>query len=207
MFSGGRDSTIAAARLSESFDRVLLITVLSPHLIGIEKVRLRIEQLRKLLPKGSEWLQIIQPEFPIAKPFIYATCLPCQHVYVSTGALIALRHQIPHLAMGYSGYQSSWPEQTPYATAGLTRILRDRGIQLHLPVYDLREKEDAFLELARLGLGPESLEQKCLQQSSNIELRGERLKAETDRWLAAISETIDSRGSFPLNFRQREKIT
>jgi hypothetical protein len=84
--------------------------------------------------------------------------------------------------------------------------IRDRGIQLHLPVYDLRAKEDAFLELARLGLGQESPEQKCLQQSSNIELRGERLKEETDRWLVAISETIDSRGSLLLRIYHRERI-
>lgn len=203
MFSGGRDSTIAAARLSKSFHHLTLITVLFKHLIGIEKVYSRIAQLKKLLPEGSEWLQVVQPELPIRKSLNDATCLPCQQAYVSVGAIIAQRYKISDLAMGYSGYQSSWPEQTPYATKGLKRLLESFGIRLHLPVYDIQTKEDALNELMRLGLTHESLEQKCLKQGSNIKLHGDMLKSETDKWLDGISETIRLKDTFIIKIHYR----
>jgi len=206
MFSGGRDSTIAAARLSKTFQHVILITVLFKHLIGIEKVYARIVQLKKLLPKGSEWLQIAQPKLPITKLLINVTCLPCQQAYVSIGAIIAQRFRISNLAMGYSGYQSSWPEQTPYATSRLKKLLEGFEIRLHLPVYSILKKEDVVNELMRVGVAHESYEQKCLKQSSNIELGGELLASEIDKWLDGISETIRSKNAFTINIHSRGKI-
>ncbi len=206
MFSGGRDSTIAAARLSKSFGRLLLVTVSSGHLTGLENVRRRVAQLRTLLPQGSEWMQVAQPALPVVEPFAYRTCLPCQHAYIATGALIAKGEGIADLAMGYAGYQGAWPEQTPYATAGAARVLRKEGIRLRLPVYDLRSKEEALAELARLGLGPESLEQKCLRQESNVDLDGAALKEETDRWLASIAATIGAPDAVSPPVLRREKV-
>jgi len=206
MFSGGRDSTLAAARLSKTFHQCTLITVLFKHLIGIEKVHLRIAQLKKIIPEGSEWLQVAQPELPISKSLINATCLPCQQAYVSVGAIIAQRFGISNLAMGYSGYQKSWPEQTPYATTSLQRLLQDFGISLHLPAYDIQSKEDAVNELVRLGLTYESLEQKCLKHNSNIELSREVLKSEIDKWIDGISETIRLKDTVTIKICYREKI-
>ena len=192
MFSGGRDSTIAAVRLSGVFDRLVLVTVLSEHLVGIERVRRRMQELDGILPRGSEWLQVIQPALPIEETLVVPTCLPCQRAYVAVGVTIARRRGISDLAMGYSGYQNTWPEQTPYATKRLRALLEEVGIHLHLPVYDIESKRAACDELERLGLAPEAREQKCLRQSDNVDIEGELLRAEVDRWIEGLSAVIRS---------------
>jgi hypothetical protein len=206
MFSGGRDSTISAVRLSKTFARLTLVTVLFEHLIGIERVYKRIIQLKRYLPRETEWLQVIQPKFPMTETLSNATCLPCQSAYISVGIIIAQKFRISNFAMGYSGYQNSWPEQTPYATTRLKKLMEDIGLRLHLPVYDIQRKEDAINELIRLGLESESYEQKCLKQSSNIELEEDILCTEIDRWINCITETIKLKDTAAINIRFREKI-
>jgi hypothetical protein len=61
MFSGGRDSTIAAVRLSRVVSELILVTVTSSHLVGIDRVRQRIAELRPILPRGSTWLHVGVP--------------------------------------------------------------------------------------------------------------------------------------------------
>jgi predicted subunit of tRNA(5-methylaminomethyl-2-thiouridylate) methyltransferase len=61
MFSGGRDSTIAAVRLAKRFTDLTLVTVSSDHLVGISAVKRRIEQIKPHLSSESEWLQVDQP--------------------------------------------------------------------------------------------------------------------------------------------------
>jgi hypothetical protein len=38
LFSGGRDSTISAIKLSAFFERLILVTVTSQHLVGMDAV-------------------------------------------------------------------------------------------------------------------------------------------------------------------------
>ncbi|MFH2071143.1 MAG: hypothetical protein ABIJ11_08090 [Elusimicrobiota bacterium] len=206
MFSGGRDSTISAVCLSGTFKHLTLVTVLSEHLVGIERVYERVIQLKKHLPKGTEWLQVIQPKIPVIKILKYATCLPCQHAYIIIGVMIAKRLQISNLALGYAGYQNSWPEQTPYSTRQLKKLLKNFGINLRLPAYDTKKKEDAISKLIQLGLESESYEQKCLRQSSNVELKGDILKSEIDRWINCIDKTIKSIDNVQINTWLRVKI-
>ena len=206
LFSGGRDSTLAAMRLSKVFKHLILITVLSEHLTGIEQVYLRITQLKELLPEGTEWFHIILPEFSNKETLVKATCLPCQRAYISIGVIIAQRFKISNLATGYSGYQNTWPEQTSYATAKLRNLLKDIGFALHLPVYDIKEKEDAENELIRLGLKPDSYEQKCLRQKYNVELEEDVLRVEIDRWIDGIHKNIGLKVPFPLDIRFHDKI-
>lgn len=190
MFSGGRDSTVAAARLAESFSRLTLLTICSGHLVGIEQVHRRIEALSPLLTKETEWYKIVQPKLPVTEMLSGRTCLPCQRAYVITGAIIAQRSGAEHLAMGYSGYQNTWPEQTPYAVARLTKLLESFGITLILPVYDITSKGAVMEELSGLGLSNESQEQKCLRQHLHMELEEEALREEIDRWIEGIGESL-----------------
>lgn len=206
MFSGGRDSTIAALRLREKFKHLILVTVLSRHLVGIENVYKRILEIKKYLAKETEWFQIFLPELVVKDKLRNITCLPCQRAYIVTGLVIAQRQGIADLAMGYSGYQNSWPEQTPYATDNLRTALASVGIRLHLPVYDIKEKADALKELAGAGLEKESYEQKCLKQKYNVELYDEVLKGELDRWIAGLTEVVKSKTVIDLNIRYHGTI-
>lgn len=206
MFSGGRDSAIAAVRLSKIVTHLTLITVVSEHLFGIERVYERISQLKKFLPKETEWLQVLQPKFPIVEILNNATCLPCQHAYIIVGIIIAQRFHTLNLATGYSGYQNSWPEQTPYATTQLKKLIEDFGLYIHFPVYDIQKKEDAINELIQLELESEAYEQKCLKQSSNIELADDILPLEIDKWINCINETIKSKDNVAINILDAHSI-
>lgn len=188
MFSGGRDSTLSAISLSKRFGHLILVTVMSEHLVGIERVVRRISQLRALLPGDTEWMRIAMPPPPAHETLQYPTCLSCQRGYVSAAVAIAKQRRLRDIAMGYSGYQNSWPEQTPYATSRLRSLLGDLGIHLHLPAYHILSKEEAMDELLRSGLPTESFEQKCLRQGDNVEIGGEILRAEIDRWISGIAD-------------------
>jgi hypothetical protein len=122
--------------------------------------------------------------------FRAATCLPCHRSYTAIGAALAERFKADSLAFGYTSYQSTWAEQTPYAIDRLKRTLLSLGIRLILPVYDIASKDDAIAELEKYHLSPAALEQKCIQQQFNIALDQERLKEEIDLWDRTLVDTI-----------------
>ena len=177
MFSGGRDSTIAAARLSKIGSEMCLVTISSGHLIGIDRVRKRIREMESILAPSTRWIHVKQPtELRTDTSFYEMTCLPCHHSYVVVSSVFAFRLAIPNLVFGYAAYQSSWPEQSPLAISRLTAILQRHGIRLHLPAYDIDSRERAEELLSEFGLSSASLEQKCLQQIRNVSLIPEALE-------------------------------
>jgi len=177
MFSGGRDSTIAAARLSKIGAKLCLVTISSGHLVGINRVRQRIQEMNSILPPSTRWLHIKQPtELRTDTSFYQKTCLPCHHSYVVASSVMAFRLSISNLAFGYAMYQSAWPEQSPMAISRLTNILARHQIGLLLPAYNIDSRARAEELLRQLGLSSESLEQKCLQQVSNVSLSEDALR-------------------------------
>jgi len=112
MFSGGRDSTLAALRLIDNGYNPTLVTISSDHLFGIEAVRHRLQEMKPFLPGETVWLTIRQPrDLKVDTTFYEQTCLPCHHAYAVTGAKVALAMGSRGLAFGYAGYQNTWPEQ------------------------------------------------------------------------------------------------
>lgn len=220
MFSGGRDSTIAAIRLARECDQLCLVTVTTDHLHGIQEVHRRLDELSHLLPAGSEWRHVIQDETSSSKVLkapggdtpktvpIYdsETCLPCHRDYTSIGVSIALSLGAKSLAFGYAGYQSTWPEQTLEATNMLREILRSVDLQLLLPAYDVSSKENAISELLAKGLTTESLEQKCLHQRTSEELPKEKLIFELARWETALRKGIDDSKDRKVKFFDLRKL-
>jgi predicted subunit of tRNA(5-methylaminomethyl-2-thiouridylate) methyltransferase len=187
MFSGGRDSAIAALRMHESGLSPVLVTISSWHLIGIDRVHQRVRELERYLPAGTPWLIVRQPtELKTDTSFYQQTCLPCHHAYVVVGAAVAAKAGIKQLAFGYARYQSEWPEQTPFAISHLTSVLARHGLQLILPVYDLASRRAAVEELEKSGLSVEALEQKCVQQVTNLALGDELLSQQVSLWERAI---------------------
>jgi hypothetical protein len=193
MFSGGRDSTLAAARLHEEGAVVTLVTLSSDHLRGINRVHDRLRDMRHVVPTETVWIHLRQPtDLKTDTSFYERTCLPCHHAYVVAAAVIAKAAHASTLAFGYAGYQNTWPEQTPLAVDRLRFVLHTYGIRLNLPVYDIGSREEACAELARRGLTTEALEQKCLRQVSNVALAPERLQAQVSLWEAAIVASLSS---------------
>jgi len=58
MFSGGRDSTLAAVRLANRYEKLVLITVTTANLVGFKRVGQRLVELKHHLPSNTEWLHI-----------------------------------------------------------------------------------------------------------------------------------------------------
>ncbi len=191
MFSGGRDSTLAAVRLHRTGTRVALVTVTSGHLVGIDRVKRRLGELAVALPPDTPWIQVRQPvDLRTDTSFYEQTCLPCHHAYVVVSAAIAATAPARRLAFGYAGYQADWPEQTPLAVSRLGRVLARHGIRLELPVYDLPSREAALAELVGLGMSGDALEQKCLRQVTNVRLADEKLRQQVDLWEQAIDRSM-----------------
>jgi len=199
MFSGGRDSTIAALRLRNSFNDLILVTVTSEHLFGIDRVHARLKELKSFLRPSTRWLHVIEPaDLSKAGAFKAQTCLPCHHSYTILAFAVAAQCGARAIAFGYAGYQSHWPEQTPAAVERLNRIARANGLSLFLPVYDISHKDDAVRTLEQYGLTTEALEQKCLRQVNNVTLDDDGLRSELTVWEAAIRESLTSKSALSL---------
>ena len=206
MFSGGRDSTLAAIRLARTYRSLILITVTSDHLIGIENVKRRVTQLKPHVSEKAEWLVVAQPPLPRIESLAAATCLPCQRAYAVIGAVIAMQRRVGDLALGYAKYQGTWPEQTPQAISKLKRVLEVFGIKVMFPVYDLNSKAEAQAELTRYGLAVESLEQKCLRQETNVEIPPALLERELDIWGTSITRLLENARRIPVSVASQQKI-
>jgi len=204
LFSGGRDSTLACLRMVKTGRRPTLLTVTSPHLVGLPTVLRRLQEMRHLLPTGTTWLNVQQPDLAGAFPGALATCLPCHLAYVAAGVKLARQLAVSTLAFGYASYQGTWAEQTPQAADLLGRALDAAGVSLALPVRDLTSKAAAIAELRAAGLTADALEQKCLQQQHNLPLAPESLRAETTAWAAALSDTLSNLDSFSISVLARE---
>lgn len=191
MFSGGRDSTLAAVRMARRGLPLLLLTVSSNHLVGVERVRQRLRELAKIVPAETRWILIKQPaELGTDTSFYQQTCLPCHHAYVVVAAVLARFTGLRRLAFGYASYQSDWPEQTPLAVESLGRVLARHEVTLELPVHDIYAPQDAVRELAEFGLSTASLEQKCLRQVTNVKLDHDLLAQQVRLWEEAIDRSV-----------------
>ena len=206
LFSGGRDSTLAALRLLDSYRTLTLVTATSDHLVGARAVRQRLHELAPLLPPATKWLRVRQPPTANARSFTAPTCLPCHAAYASLGVMVAREEDAHAIAFGYAGYQSTWPEQTQYAVTTLRGVLGEQGLSLEVPVYDLDAKDAAIAELISRGLSPLALEQKCTQQQLNVELSQSALHDEIGLWASSIRDTIASVLRRPLDIIERASI-
>ena len=193
MFSGGRDSTLAAIRMHQEGLSPALVTVASWHLVGIDRVRKRIADIQQQVPELRTWFVIRQPtELKTDTSFYEKTCLPCHHAYVVVAAAVAAKLGIGAVAFGYARYQDGWPEQTPLAISRLRDVLLRHRIKLLLPVYDLESRSQATGQLRAYGQSPDALEQKCTQQVTNVKLDENRLRQQIDLWEKAIDTSMSA---------------
>jgi tRNA(Ile)-lysidine synthase TilS/MesJ len=200
MFSGGRDSTLAAVRLHAESKRLALVTVSSDHLTGIDRVHQRLYELKSILPPTTPWIHIIAPHSLSERGGGEAfTCLPCHRFYTLAGAITADKLGAKIIAFGYSGYQSNWPEQTPYAVHRLEQVLHHNNLDLMVPVYDIQSKDSAVRELATFNLSFDALEQKCLLAKTNATLSATSMVQSVDFSMAALQTMLQGRLKFDLS--------
>lgn len=190
LFSGGRDSTLAAVRLSRAGWRLILVTVTSDHLTGIAAVHARLQELAPRLARPAEWWHVIQEVPGLPEAALGSTCLPCHHDYAMLGVQIARATESTALAFGYAAYQADWPEQTPEGVSTLRTVLHEGGLDLVLPTYDLASKDEAVRELEALGLTVTALEQKCMRQLVSTRLPIEVLEPMLATWAQSLRKAL-----------------
>jgi hypothetical protein len=189
----------------------VLLTVTSSHLFGIESVKKRLTELRGHLSADTEWIHAVTKldGLGLESPEIQS-CLPCHSVYFLAALHIANERGIEHIAAGYTGYQSAWLEQTPYALERVTKVMASVGKTFLVPVQDVSSKDEAKSILRSHNLSDVALEQKCMRQQFNAkEIPPDIASEEIDTWgrklerVLALSNApnfVEIRGS--LTFRE-----
>jgi tRNA U34 2-thiouridine synthase MnmA/TrmU len=210
LFSGGRDSTLAAVRLGNQYRRIVLVTITTGHMVGIDRVRNRLSELGRFMSGNDTiWLQVsVAPAFARQFGLGHQSCLACHHLHVAAAVKIAEEYSARRIALGYTAYQSNWIEQTPYAISQLTQALQTANMQLLLPVLDINSKDQAKTELRKLGLTDAALEQKCLKQQIDPEDGlSEASKAEIRRWRDSLETAIKKTTAIPLEVMKVKRVS
>jgi len=167
--SGGRDSTLSVVRLLEAGYGVVACTLAASAVDKVEIPKRRAQELSTKYTNYAwnmidmtEWDEAIKswvaeriPE-PLPK-----SCLLCALSKITAIIPLCSERGIGKICLGYTQYQASWAEQTPYAIELQERYLQARGLDLLLPVRDLASKNDARSELLASDLSVDALENPC----------------------------------------------
>jgi predicted PP-loop superfamily ATPase len=188
LFSGGRDSSLAAVALSNRYDLTLL-TLTGEHLTGFDATLKRVNELSRLVSPSTRWF--ITKSSPVQQPALRG-CMPCQLSAVKAAMQLARQLTATTLATGYSGYQQGWIEQSPEAQDILRDVLRRQGFTLELPCVALSSKEQARNSLTFENMTPDPLEQRCIIQQRNPGLLEPDRIAALETWARILSEDLPS---------------
>jgi hypothetical protein len=191
LFSGGRDSTLAAIRLAQSFSQIVLVTVKSPYMTGLTILNSRLEELKRILSVKCEWMLVPEKRLhPNQASLEDLGCIGCHFGYFASAYSVARQVKCDAIACGFVAYQNSWVEQTPYSVERLRALMSEYGMTLLLPVLELRSKAEVQAELATYGVTQDSLELKCSKQGIDPGLVSGSLKATVDQGIEALRITL-----------------
>ncbi|MBJ95044.1 MAG: hypothetical protein CMP23_11310 [Rickettsiales bacterium] len=163
LFSGGSDSTLAAAQMLDEFQRVTLLTFQPGFLLFINNTRVHARKLQNCF--GSDRVQHkiinIQDQIkailgsdPGADMGEYGfnmtslVCLGCRLSMHSAAIVWCLEHRVPYLADGSIRAQSTIPEQMESVIRRNRRFYSERyGIRHFSPIYEENESDRRLEEL------------------------------------------------------------
>ena len=186
LFSGGRDSTLAAVDLARTYELALL-TIRGEHLVGFGAVMTRARELCDVIPRSTEWY--VAEAARAEKHDALRGCMSCQLTAISAAIQLAKHIGASAVATGFANYQRNWIEQSAEAEVILQRALARDGLRLELPAATLDSKHAAVTALAALSLTTHSLEQKCVTQQLNPALSEEERTAALNEWTLRLSST------------------
>lgn len=193
LFSGGRDSTLAAIRLAQSFNHIVLVTVKSSNMTGLSSLDSRLEELKRVLSVHCQWMLVRENRLLLHQASAEDLgCIGCHFGYFASAYSVARQLGCDTIACGFVEYQSSWVEQTPYSVARLSQLMSEYGIKLLLPVAEMRSKTEVQTELATYGVTQDSLELKCSKQRPDPGLAESPLKAIVDQGIQGLRLMLKS---------------
>ena len=170
LFSGGRDSSLAACLLATGGRRVHLLTCNNGVCIGGELSQHRYVELQTALGQRLDGrtvvptmglfrriaLQDIESDFArFGKNLILLGSQLATH---TEGIMYCLDHGLKSLAVGSTKYQEHFPEQMGVARERLKAFCGEFGIEYLLPVGHFASEDDVKYRLLDYGVSTKSLE-------------------------------------------------
>ncbi|NOZ02602.1 MAG: hypothetical protein GXP54_12030 [Deltaproteobacteria bacterium] len=166
MFSGGVDSTTAALRLAEKYDRVHLLTFRNGYgHYRLNRTRKRVKELKRHAgDRFVHHMESVQPLFEMmladaledyrraGSGFVW--CLGCKMAMHTQSVLYNLRHGIREMTDGSSQSTGEMVEQMLLAVYMVREFYEHYGIEYRTPVYTIpREEEIENLRKRRFRMG------------------------------------------------------
>jgi len=171
LFSGGRDSSLAACILAEAGHRVHPFTTDNGTYIGSELSEHRFQELRRAFPDSFAprairctrglfrriALATIEDDF--AEFHNNLIVVGDQLATLTEAIVYCLKNRLAIIASGYTAYQAdSYPEQMPEAVPLFAALAEEHGVQYTTPVYNFTSSDQVKYELYERGLTTKSLE-------------------------------------------------
>lgn len=170
LFSGGRDSSLAACLLASRGSRIHLLTCDNGVSIGADISEYRYSELRKVLGDNIVDRHVVSTMGlfrRIALANIEADFAKYQKNLIVLGSQLAthteaivhcLTHSIGRVASGFTSYQQSFAEQMPDAISALRQYLAEYDLEYETPVYEYDNSDDVKFRLLDFGVSTKSLE-------------------------------------------------
>ena len=163
LFSGGTDSTLAAAQILEECQRVTLLTFDPGYLLFLERTRVHAEKLQKKFGADRVEHQIIDIRSFVKEilgsdvkgdlgeygfNMTSLVCLGCRLSMHAYAIVWCIQNQVPYLVDGSIRAQSTIPEQMESVIRRNRRFYSERyGIHHFSPIYEESESDRRLEEL------------------------------------------------------------
>ncbi|MFJ1759013.1 hypothetical protein ACIOD2_01780 [Amycolatopsis sp. NPDC088138] len=170
LFSGGRDSTLAAVRCIINGQHPILINFDTGFGTGRSLVNNRIDELEDCFGKDRITFGNV-PIYGLVRSVACrdlvedvqkygANLIPLGESLAMHAAAIVIAKQLSasHVVNGFSGYQSNLPEQIPTSISTIRRFVESYDIKLITPLAKSTYVQDVQYELIQYGITPKSLE-------------------------------------------------
>lgn len=171
LFSGGRDSTLAACLTHEHTEApVHLLTMENGFGHGPRLAGLRVRELDGALGGESirhhtlsvrglaQLIAIRDIENDFRDFHTNLVTLGSALAMIARAAVFALAHELPSVVTGYSGYQRHFPEQSDAAIAWFEDVLTQHGLRLECPIRSYESQRDVKDALLLYDVSGKSLE-------------------------------------------------
>lgn len=171
MFSGGKDSTAAAAYYLQKGYAVELVTFDNGAETGLEKSRRKAEMIMKKYPDRCVWKMMSSTRLfrDIAikgmekdiKKFGNLVCCGCKLAMLCEAVIYCRKNGIESMADGFEREQDYYPEQTPDYMEIADSLAEEFGVTCFHPLYDMNAGEIEELTL-NSGIPAEPIQAECL---------------------------------------------
>jgi hypothetical protein len=170
-YSGGIDSTVAAAKLGEQYDKVHLNTYIPGTLILIKQSKKNAKRLRETLGEDRIQHNIINIKpicgqirkgfskdyfnyFKGDAPAMF--CMACKLGMHTHNVIYCLENGVPYPMDGSVRTQASHPEMMPGVLNVISQFYAEYNLRFKTPVYDFGSKDEELEYLRDRGfkLGP-----------------------------------------------------